>query len=160
MKDSINCERIKREAYLALLKAGHCLSMPAKGWSMHPAINDGDVITIERAVPLCLRVGEIIAYKKEGESNTIVHRLMRKYRRNGRIYFVTKGDAVHNYSCDQVVAEEDILGRVINRERNGKTTYFKNSRSIVFGYLYAKLLLYCPRLLHFFKKTLRRIKLR
>ena len=155
---NIDSEKIKKEAYLALLKEGHLLSMPAKGWSMHPALKDGDRITIKYLDPREMKIGDIIACKKPGEVNTLVHRLVKKWTRNGRVYLVTKGDAALTFSYDPAISKEDILGKVVARERQGRMMRLDSLFIRILGYIYARATLYCPWALLFLRRIVRALR--
>lgn len=78
--------------------------------SMAPTLRPGDRITVMSADKY--RLGEIILFAMNG--GFIIHRVLGILP--GRI--ITKGDASHQ--LDPPVSTQDILGRAIIRERDGK----------------------------------------
>jgi len=151
----IKLEELQRKGYLALLENNHSFSLQAKGWSMSPLLKSGDSLTIKYIEPKKMKIGNIIAYKREGEDNIVVHRLVKMSSRNGRLYFCTKGDAVYDLYLETPIYEEDILGRVIMRRRNNKIINFDTRLAHITGYIYANLLLYCPQAIVFLRKIIR-----
>lgn len=78
--------------------------------SMMPQINRGDAVIIHKIKDeKQLKVGDIVAYYHDNK--TIIHRLVKIERLNGKVYYRTKGDA--NNSYDNVDIEfDDIKGKV------------------------------------------------
>lgn len=78
--------------------------------SMSPYFTKGDVVVYSKKDDESLKNIEkdtIIVYSKEGQY--VVHRVIDKYERNGKYYFVTKGDA--NLDKDLMpVLDEDVMG--------------------------------------------------
>ena len=79
--------------------------------SMTPVILKGDVVVIEKIDKKFgdLKVGQVIAYKKDGI--IVVHRLCNIVKVNGEYFFYTKGDAndfVDNYK----ITEDMVIGTV------------------------------------------------
>jgi len=83
------------------------------GASMLPSLWPGDDVTIERADPAEVRIGEVVAYLRG--DRLFVHRVA------GHVagYVVTRGDALR--SADPPVACGDVIGRVVLVERGGRS---------------------------------------
>ena len=82
--------------------------------SMHPAINKGDVVIVEKYEDNYerLKVDDVIAYEHSGV--VVVHRIINIVKTDGKYYFYTKGDnnnGEDNYSVEQ----EMIIGKVTVR---------------------------------------------
>jgi len=115
------------------LNRGHSIRFRAPGDSMYPTICDDDLITVEPIKPATVIVGDIILY--EHKSKVTVHRVMRILKRSEKnlrsalqgpqdrslsetLEFIFRGDAaIHD---DAPVSSEQILGKVVSIERNGR----------------------------------------
>ena len=81
--------------------------------SMSPYFSRGDVVVYQKINDDTLKKiekGNIIVYSKEKQY--IVHRVIDKYEKNGKLYFVTKGDANNDKDFDPV-EDENVLGKYI-----------------------------------------------
>lgn len=106
------------ELMRAVLARGKPFRFCARGWSMAPFIQDGDVITVspfQRGQPA---VGEIVAFVRPGEGTLVVHRIV---QRRGLALFI-QGDSVPEYA-DGLVPLENLLGRVTRIEREGRRVW-------------------------------------
>ena len=115
------------------LNRGHSIRFRAPGDSMYPTICDDDLITVEPIKPATVIVGDIILY--EHKSKVTVHRVMHILKRSEKnscsalqgpqdrslsetLEFVLRGDAAIKY--DDPVCADQILGKVVSIERNGR----------------------------------------
>lgn len=91
-----------------LVASGLGFRFHAKGRSMLPTIQDGEILHIHPVNPRELKIGHIVLFRDE--TGFKAHRILHKQERN----FVTRGDA----SCetDGVVRAEQIIGKVIAKE--------------------------------------------
>jgi signal peptidase I len=102
---------------VSLLNEGKSIRIKAHGFSMFPAIKPGSLLVIEplekkgKPVP-----GEIVAIKRE--SGIVVHRVVKRVMKDGKEYFVTRGDS--NSMADNPVLIEKIAGRVVKSEPTGE----------------------------------------
>jgi signal peptidase I len=102
---------------VSLLNEGKSIRIKAHGFSMFPAIKPGSLLVIEplekkgKPVP-----GEIVAIKRE--SGIVVHRVVKWVMKDGKEYFVTRGDS--NAMADNPVLIEKIAGRVVKSEPTGE----------------------------------------
>jgi hypothetical protein len=126
-----------------LLKEGHKVRFRAPGKSMRPAVLDGDVLIVEPVETAAIKIGDIILY--QAEELMIAHRVKSiekiEYRKNQpskhsattsltksgpgdrtineNLYvFLLRGDA--SFSYDEPVYADQILGKAITIERNGR----------------------------------------
>ena len=87
------------------------------GSSMSPAIEDGDVITIEPIPEGRISPGDIILYQSRYET-AVIHRVIRVERSQSERSVLTRGDAAAQ--TDVPVPVEKVLGRVKLVERGGE----------------------------------------
>jgi signal peptidase I len=107
-----------------LLNGGSRLRVRVTGQSMWPLVRDGDVVTIKKALPSSLRVGNLIFFVN-AEGSPVLHRLIRKRCRvDGRMMFQTKGDAL--LSKDEPVLENRVLGKVCRIEQKNALGHVKS----------------------------------
>ena len=84
---------------------------------MSPAIEDGDVITVEPVAEDPVKQGDIVLYHSRFDT-AVIHRVIRLERSPSERCIVTRGDAAsHN---DVPVPLHRILGRVRRVERLGE----------------------------------------
>jgi signal peptidase len=84
---------------------------------MHPTINDRETVTVEPVPPSDVKRGDIVLYRNEG--GVVAHRVIRIERNNGTPLFILRGDAL---GCsDESVAAQQVLGKVVCVERNGRS---------------------------------------
>ena len=87
------------------------------GSSMSPAIEDGDIITLEPMTEEPVKQGDIVLYHSRFDT-AVIHRVIRLERSASERCIVTRGDAAsHN---DSPVPLHRILGRVKRVERAGE----------------------------------------
>ena len=87
------------------------------GTSMRPAIEDGDMITLEPITADPIKPGDIVLYHSRFDT-AVIHRVIRVERYASERCIVTRGDAAsHN---DEPVPLHRILGRVSRVERAGE----------------------------------------
>ncbi len=99
-----------------LLGGGNMLRFRAHGRSMHPFIQDGDILTINPATPESLTNGDIAFYRKATGQLT-AHRILSKKKDVNSIIFLIRGDG-HIGGPERVTAEK-IIGVVIKVVRDG-----------------------------------------
>ena len=87
---------------------------------MKPTIREDETIIVEPITPLEVRKGDIILYSND--TGVIAHRvvhILKKDTIRRPESFILRGDA--SIADDKPVAAEQILGKVISVERNGRT---------------------------------------
>jgi signal peptidase I len=123
--DSIKAERGRQvnletpdflEQARQLLTRSLPVEMRMSGSSMRPAIEDGDVITIEPLVDTSIKLGDIILYQSQYDT-AVIHRVVRVDRSSDKLV-LTRGDAAAQN--DVPVPLHRILGRVKLVERAGE----------------------------------------
>ncbi len=119
-----------------LLSAGHGLRFRARGCSMRPWIRDGDLVTVVPCPRRCIRRGEVILSCNDG-GRVLVHRVVRVDQAGGRLVCITRGDAL--ISADAPLREEQVWGRVVAVERDGKRIKLDGVVIRMAGWLWASL---------------------
>ena len=145
--DSEN-DDILPELISQLLNEGHSVRFQAPGKSMQPAVLDNDVLIVEPIEPAAIKIGDVILFQVE--ERMIAHRVVSiekvKYREHAargpgleppplhstsradaeekhaaeNLYaFILRGDA--SYSYDEPVYSDQILGKAVAIERDGRT---------------------------------------
>jgi len=97
-----------------VLTQGFCIRVKGRGSSMYPFVRTGDMLLIEPKKPDEFNIGDIIFYRRP-TGVYVAHRLIKK---NGTTTLITKGDNVPYY--DEPVPIEQVLGRVVSVERDGR----------------------------------------
>lgn len=96
-------------------------SLPFKirmsGSSMRPAIEDGDIITVEPVAEDRFKPGDIILYHSLRDT-AVIHRVVRIDRSHSELVVITRGDA--STQNDMPVPFHRVLGRVQLVERAGE----------------------------------------
>lgn len=110
-----------------LLRLGYGIRFRPGGHSMHPAIKDGESVTVEPVRAGDVKRGDIILYRTE--RGLIAHRVVtiRATGAGGRTFHL-RGDA--SDSCDAPVSEQQILGKVVAVERDGRNANLSGTRAI------------------------------
>lgn len=101
----------------AVLEKGRLFRFRAKGFSMSPFIRDGDVLTLSPLKNGSPSIGKVVAIIHPITGKLIVHRVIRRKSDS----YVMKGDNLPD--ADIPVKKIDILGYVMNVERNGKRVF-------------------------------------
>lgn len=112
-----------------LLSQGIGVRFRPKGASMHPAIKDGETVTIIPIGAGDIRRGDIIMYKaREVASAVIAHRVVKVNKSKGDVTsFIMRGDA--SQSDDAPVAPGQVLGKVVSVEREGRDVELESRRA-------------------------------
>lgn len=99
-----------------VLRRGGIFRFKARGWSMFPAIRNGDILNIEPVGKNEIRLGDIIFFRTNNK-NVVVHRIIKKSLSNDRQFLIVRGD--FSKGCEGVFLE-NVLGRLKSIERNSK----------------------------------------
>lgn len=113
---------LSAQALLELMRAVLEKDLPfrfrARGWSMAPFIQDGDVITVSPLRQTQAGIGEVVAFVRPSTGNLVVHRVVAYI--NAVPYI--QGDGVADQT-DGMIPAENLLGRVTRIERNGRRVW-------------------------------------
>jgi signal peptidase len=92
--------------------------MVVVGGSMLPTYSEGDLVVVKGAGPKEIAIGDVIVFKGPPHSmdGAIIHRVIGIVERDGKSYFITKGD--NNPAPDRFdplpgVPEDYVIGRVV-----------------------------------------------
>jgi len=99
-----------------VLRKGYRMRFRAKGSSMWPTIRSGEAITVEPAATPEVKLKDIVLYRN-GRGVT-GHRVVLVANRDGERVLLARGDA--DQGAGEPVAAEQILGRVVAVERDGR----------------------------------------
>lgn len=105
------------ELMRAVLSRGAPFRFSARGWSMAPFIQDGDVVTVSplRAGP---GIGEVVAFVHPQMGMLVVHRIVAKC--DGFLFIQADNPADHS---EEPVPVKNLLGRVTQVERDGQRVW-------------------------------------
>jgi Peptidase S24-like len=106
------------ELMRAVLEKGLPFRFRARGWSMAPFIQDGDVITVAPLRKTPAGIGEVVAFVRPGSGNLVVHRVVARKGDNLHI----QGDGLTGQT-DGMISPDNLLGRVTHIERNGRRVW-------------------------------------
>jgi signal peptidase I len=99
-----------------VLRSFGSLRFAATGWSMLPSVRPGDTLVVEGVSPDQIRVGDIALVGRNG--TLCAHRVV-SLPGAGNRFWITQGDAMPR--PDQPVLDGDLLGRVTEFVRSGKS---------------------------------------
>ncbi len=102
----------------AVLSKGRPFRFCARGWSMSPFIQDGDIITITPLQKNLPNVGEVVAFLRPEDGRLVVHRVVARHL---SAVFI-QGDNGPDFA-DGFIPRENLLGRVIRVERHGRNVW-------------------------------------
>ena len=97
------------------LALGHYYWWRPRGFSMEPAIRDGDRVLIAPVEPDRLRVGDVVKYRAGDELR--MHRLVKTHSYAGDHLFVLRGD---RGTSEDTVPAAAVIGRALAVERSGR----------------------------------------
>ena len=103
------------ELMRGVLDKGKPFRFQAKGWSMSPFIQDGDLISVSPLSDKSPGLGDVVAFVNPGTSKLVVHRIVS----NQHAGYLMRGDN-QTGDGDGLIPSENILGRVTFVERAGK----------------------------------------
>ena len=92
-----------------------------KGWlrilsdSIAPRIQTGDQILIAQVAPSNIHIGDIITFWRN--NLLVTHRVVRKVREEGDVYFIERGD---RYSQHSLIDPQSLMGKVLQIKKDEK----------------------------------------
>lgn len=110
-----------------VLRSFDSLRFAATGWSMFPTVWSGDTLVVERVSSDRFRVGDIALVGREGR--LCAHRVVSLGRSSGNRFWITQGDAMA--TPDRPVIESELLGRVTELVRSGKSMAVSAKLSVI-----------------------------
>jgi hypothetical protein len=119
----------------AVLSTGSSFRFRARGASMRPSIRDGDILEIQPVDAGAICRGDVVLCRA-GEGRLFAHRVIRVTRMDGRMMVATQGDAL---ACpDGLFAPEQVLGRAVAVEREGRRARLDTLWQRLSGLLWTK----------------------
>lgn len=119
-----------------LLSRNLPVELRMSGSSMSPAIEDGDIITVEPVKDEPIRQGDIVLYHSRFDT-AVIHRIIRIDRSSSEKSILTRGDSATQ--SDLPVPIHRVLGRVKLVERAGERIKMirpkRGVMGVVFGWL-------------------------
>ncbi len=104
----------------AVHEKGASFRFQASGYSMTPAIRNGDIITVSPLNDILPRRGDVLAFRHPERPQMLVHRVLHTKVRK---YFI-KGDNCPE--ADGWIPAENILGLITKVERKGRVCFWPN----------------------------------
>ena len=119
-----------------IFSQGKSARFQAKGWSMRPFIRDGDFLVVSPIENSSIKRGDVV-FCITTENKVIVHRVIKKYKKDkdNRITMLIKGDAT--FSSPEKVEMQNVLGKVVEVERNGQKKRLDTKFYQIKGLLFA-----------------------
>jgi len=132
------------------LRQGKNVRFQAPGRSMHPAIKEGETITVAPIAPFDIKRGDILLYivgrkviahrvvSIESEKNDPTsHTSLQAPTLNPQYLFILRGDA--SDICDDPVETKQILGKVVSVEKRGRSIdlYSRKAKILCLAYVWA-----------------------
>lgn len=119
-----------------ILKKGNSVRFQAKGWSMHPFIQDGDFIEVSPIENSPIKTGDVVFYSTTG-NKIIVHRVIKKYKKDSRGTVFIRGDA--SFGASEEVDIKNVLGKLVSVQRDAQRISLDKGSARLFSFLYARL---------------------
>jgi signal peptidase I len=104
----------------AVHEKGASFRFQANGYSMTPAIRNGDIITVSPLKGIMPRRGDVVAFRHPERPQMLVHRVLHSQVKK---YFI-KGD--NCAEADGWIPAENILGMISKVERQDKARFWPN----------------------------------
>jgi len=120
LRHMTNASKLLLDLTTELLSRGTTVRFRPAGRSMYPSIREGELITVEPVVASDVTLGDIVLYRCE--RGLLAHRVVDNRTQSSVLspyHFLLRGDA--SLCCDQPVAAQQILGRVVEVKRNGRS---------------------------------------
>jgi hypothetical protein len=146
---------------VGLLNLGQSVRFQANGWSMHPTIQDGETILVEPVSASQVKRGDIVLYRTP--RGVTAHRIDRVVKdtnsvlntrsssrdsfhsvhspQHSSLFFLLRGDSLDAF--DSPVTSDQILGKVVSVERNGRPIDLTGKRAKALWAVHS--LLFCSR---------------
>lgn len=106
------------ELIAAVHEKGASFRFQASGYSMTPAIRNGDIITVSPLANLSLKRGDVVAFRHPERPQMLVHRVLKKRNNSFRI----RGD--NTSEADGWIPLENILGMITRVERQAGSVFW------------------------------------
>lgn len=110
--------------------------------SMEPTIMTGDLVMVKEVKPEKIKTGDIITFGSLNSENITTHRVKEVINENGKIKYITQGDA-NNVQDPNPVESKVLIGKVVKWiPKIGTTmTWMKSNLKLIIGAIFAITLL-------------------
>jgi hypothetical protein len=130
-----------------LLERGKTVRLRVRGWSMSPAIRDGEVVWIAPAQPSRIQPGQVVLYTGAGD-RPVIHRVIQRHLCNNELCFSISSD--QRVGCSDRIPASRVLGQVTALERGGRRISLLGWRGTMRGLFFL--------FLRPFRPTIRRLR--
>lgn len=107
--------------------------------SMHPSLQENDIVEIKKTDIPNIKFGDIIVYRHPS-SELVAHRLIKIENKNGRKLFITKADVSNFY--DEPIIQTDVLGKVIRIKRDQRHIRLDGNISRIKAIIYTGIIIF------------------
>lgn len=127
--------REQLELVRGFLAEGKSVKKPAFGQSMLPSIPDGAVLEIKPIASKRIMLGDVVFFVS-AQGAPLVHRIARRFRREGQLYVQAWGD--NNHAPDFSVPDQLVLGRIVAYEIGGNRVKLPPSWAVFLRFLFRR----------------------
>jgi signal peptidase len=127
------CEFLAASA--SVVEEGYAVRFRAEGWSMFPAIRDGDILEVQPVRASQIRRGDVLLCRTR--DTAVAHRVVRTTIDGAEILLELRGDA--SFAADTPVPFTRVIGRVSRVIRNGEVRLLGTPRARLAGRITAVL---------------------
>lgn len=120
-----------------VLSYGNTFQFVARGSSMHPYIQDGDLVSMRSIPAQKVRLGDVL-FARTGIDLLVVHRVIRIKEQDGERLFELQGDDCNR--SDGFIMERNVLGKVYLVKRGGQIIDSRNPIRKLFSHLQVMLI--------------------
>jgi signal peptidase I len=133
--ESLQCDSIEfAELSTQVLGLGKHLRFRASGISMQPIVRNGDILLIApRAEDQTIKMGDVVLSTID-PGRVVVHRVIRRKTDGTGIRYLLQGD--YATKADGWVAQADLLGRLVEIQRDGQTLQLERPIAKGLGWLF------------------------
>ena len=111
------------ELVISILQSGHSVELPAKGYSMYPALKPGYIVTVAPFDEKTVVPGDVVICKSGND--LIMHRLIRTaIDDSGRKIYISRGDSQNEE--DNPKSFDSIIGVATSYNKKGKTVQIRS----------------------------------
>ena len=111
------------------------LRIKMRGGSMFPYLRNGDIAYVKKISVEELKIGDVICFFKN--EKLIAHRILKKGFKNGKNFFICKGDAMKDK--DEIISVKNYFGKVIKIYRNNKEIYLNSLKRKIMNFFIPKI---------------------
>jgi len=115
---------------VSFLQSGQSLRFRARGESMHPFINNGDLVEVKPVPINSFRRGDIV-FCRLTDSRLVIHRVIQVMPGS----LITQGDSL--LKSDGIIPAENVLGRVVTIIQKGKLVRLDSSWMKLLSFLWS-----------------------